>query len=38
LHALANNCPADLGELHLTARNKLKSDHTRLSIIAACWM
>jgi transposase len=37
-HALANYCPNDLGELHATARNKLKSAQKRPSIIAACWM
>ncbi len=37
-HALANYCPNDLGELHTTARNKLKSAQKRPSIIAACWM
>ena len=36
-HALANFCPNDLGELHATARNKLKSAQKRPSIIAACW-
>ena len=35
-HALANFCPADLGELTTTARNKLKSAQRRPSIIAAC--
>jgi hypothetical protein len=28
----------DLSELHMTARNKLKSARKRPSIIAACWM
>jgi transposase len=37
-HALANYCPNDLGELHASARNKLKSAQKRPSIIAACWM
>ena len=37
-HALANYCPANLGELHVSARNKLKSAQKRPSIIAACWM
>ncbi len=37
-HALANYCPNDLGELHTTAGNKLKSAQKRRSIIAACWM
>ena len=37
-HALANYCPNDLDELHLSARNKLKSAQKRPSIIAACWM
>ena len=37
-HAMANYCPADLTELHTTARNKLKSAQKRPSIIAACWM
>ena len=37
-HALANYCPANLGELHSSARNKLKSAQKRPSIIAACWM
>ena len=27
-----------LDELHITARNKLKSAQKRLSVIAACWM
>lgn len=36
-HALANYCPADLSELHITARNKLRSAQKRTSIIAACW-
>lgn len=36
-HALANYCPADLAQLHVTARNKLKSAQKRPSIIAACW-
>ena len=36
-HALANFCPADLGELTTTARNKLKSAQHRPSIISACW-
>ena len=36
-HALANYCPNSLGELHTTARNKLKSAQKRPSIIAACW-
>ena len=37
-HALANFFPNDLGELHATARNKLKSAPKRPSIIAACSM
>lgn len=37
-HALANYCPSHLAELHITARNKLKSAQKRPSIIAACWM
>ncbi|MBK5091857.1 IS630 family transposase [Burkholderia sp. R-69927] len=37
-HALANYCPNDLGELHASARNKLKSAQKRPSIIAACWI
>jgi transposase len=37
-HALANFCPANLDELNVTARNKLKSAHHRPSIIAACWV
>lgn len=37
-HALANYCPSNLAELHITARNKLKSAQKRPSIIAACWM
>ncbi|MFN5079924.1 MAG: IS630 family transposase, partial [Burkholderiales bacterium] len=36
-HALANYCPNHLGELHATARNKLKSAQKRPSIIASCW-
>lgn len=36
-HALANFCPNNLGELHITARNKLKSAQHRPSIIMACW-
>jgi transposase len=36
-HALANFCPATLGELKLTARSKLKSAQHRQSIIVACW-
>lgn len=36
-HALANLCPATLGELKLTARSKLKSAQHRQSIIVACW-
>ena len=36
-HALANFCPANLDELNVTARNKLKSAQQRPSIIAACW-
>jgi transposase len=35
-HALANDCPDNLGELKATARNKLKSAQQRPSIIAAC--
>ncbi len=38
INALANYCPNDLGELHATARNKLKSAQKRPMIIAACWM
>jgi transposase len=34
----ANYCPENLNELHITARNKLKSAQKRPSIIAACWM
>ncbi|MBB5459485.1 hypothetical protein [Paraburkholderia sp. Cpub6] len=37
-HAPANYCPNDLGELHASARNKLKSAQKRPSIIAACSM
>ena len=37
-HALANFCPADLGGLTTTARNKLKSAQRRPSIISACWV
>lgn len=37
-HALANYCPASLSELHIAARNKLKSAQKRTSVIAACWM
>ena len=37
-HALANFCPANLDELNVTARNKLKSAQRRPSIIAACWV
>ena len=37
-HALANFCPANLDELNITARNKLKSAQQRPSIIAACWV
>lgn len=36
-HALANFCPNNLDDLHITARNKLKSAQRRPSIIAACW-
>lgn len=36
-HALANYRPNTLGELTVTARNKLKSAQRRSSIIAACW-
>lgn len=36
-HALANYCPGNLAELHITARNKLRSAQKRPSIIAACW-
>jgi len=36
-HTLANYCPSDLAELHITARNKLKSAQKRPAIIAACW-
>ncbi|OIQ90551.1 hypothetical protein GALL_275690 [mine drainage metagenome] len=36
-HALADLCPANLGVLNLTARNKLKSAQRRPSIIAASW-
>lgn len=36
-HALANYCPANLGELHSTSRAKLKSAQKRPTIIAACW-
>lgn len=34
-HALTNYCPNELSELHMTARNKLKSAQKRPSIIAA---
>mgnify|MGYP002149517558 CR=1 FL=1 len=37
-HAMANYCPNNLAELHITARNKLKSAQKRPSIIAACWV
>ncbi len=37
-HALANFCPANLDELNVTARNKLKSAQRRASIITACWV
>lgn len=36
-HALANFCPANLDELSITARNKLKSAQHRPSIIAGFW-
>ena len=36
-HALANFCPDNIGELRMTARNKLKSAQHRPTIIAACW-
>jgi transposase len=36
-HALANFCPANLDELNVTARTKLRSAQRRPSIIAACW-
>jgi transposase len=36
-HALANFCPANLNDLHITARAKLRSAQRRPSIIAACW-
>lgn len=36
-HALANFCPDNLTELHVAARNKLKSAQQRPNIIAACW-
>ena len=36
-HALANFCPANLHELKLAARNKLKSAQHRRSVIVACW-
>lgn len=36
-HALANFCPDNLGELQMTARNRLKSAQHRPTIIAACW-
>lgn len=36
-HALANFCPANLDELQVTARNKLKSAQKRPSLIMACW-
>jgi transposase len=36
-HALANDCPNSLAELHATSRAKLKSAQKRASIIAACW-
>ena len=35
-HAMANYCPNNLSELHMTARNRLKSAQKRPSIIAAC--
>ena len=35
--AWANDCPNDLAELHVIARNTLKSAQKRPSIIAACW-
>ena len=37
-HTLANFCPANLDQLTVTARNKLKSAQRRPSIIAACWV
>jgi putative transposase len=37
-HALANFCPANLDELNVAVRNKLKSAQHRPSIIAACWV
>lgn len=37
-HALANFCPANLDELNVSARNKLKSAQHRLSVIAECWV
>lgn len=36
-HALADLCPANLGELNVIARAKLRSAQHRPSIIAACW-
>ena len=35
--ALANACPNDLAQLHVTARNTLKHAQKRPSILAACW-
>jgi transposase len=37
-HALANYCPDNLGQLKMTARNKLRSAQKRPSIITACWV
>ena len=37
-HAMANYCPNNLSELHITAPNKLKSAQKRPWIIASCWM
>lgn len=36
-HALANFCPDNLGELHVTAPIKLKTAQHGPSIITACW-
>ena len=35
---LVNFCPANLDELNITVRNKLKNAQQRPSIIAACWV
>ena len=36
-HALANFCAANLAELKVAARAKLKSAQQRVSIIKSCW-